>query len=157
VVTIDDFNVYELVNTDKPNHIHIYSNPRLGLFSGLEVFVNCGERPGVVNIPGGHSKIVYSDYEFLGDFLPFDITRKGHKMWYNIILSMNWVVSFSIATFNLLYALYNLDNCKVEGELGSDVEPIVEYVNRVAGRVENIGKDFFEAVENLKVLTTLFL
>lgn len=153
-VTLEDFNVYEIISTDKPSHIHIYSNSKQR-FSGIDVFVNCGEKPSVAKVLDGYSGIVYSDYEFLSDFLPFDITMKGHKMWYNIILSMNWVVSFSIATFNLLYALYNLDSYKVEGELGSDVGPVLEYINRVASRVKNMGRDFFEAVENLKLLGKL--
>jgi hypothetical protein len=154
VAIVKDFNIYKIVETDKPNHIHIYSNPRLG-FSGLEVFVNCGEKPSVINIPSGFSKIAYSDYEFLCDTLPFDITMKGYKMWYDIILSMNWVVSFSIATFNLLYALYNLNNCTVEGELGKDVGPVLEYVNNVANKAKKMGRNFFEAINNLRIVTTL--
>jgi hypothetical protein len=154
IVTLEDFNVYEIINTDKPNHIHIYSNSKRR-FSGIDVFVNCGEKPSVARVLDGYSGFVYSDYEFLSDFLPFDVTMKGHKMWYNIILSMHWAVSFSIATFNLLYALYNLDSCKVEGELGSDVEPVLEYVNRVSNRVKNMGRDFLEAIDNLRLLGNL--
>ncbi len=151
VVTLDIFDIYEIVNTEKPNHIHIYSSPRLGSIS-IDVFVNFGERKSVARILEEYPKFVRSDYEFLIDFLPFDISRKGHEMWYKTNLAISWVVSFSIATLSLLYALYNLDNCKIEGEVGGDVKPVMEYISRVANKVKNMGRDFYECIENLKVL-----
>jgi len=151
IITLKDFGTYKIVKRDRSDCLHIYFGVQQTL--SFEIVFNYGKRnQKVARFLRGEEEVIYSDYKFLTETLPFDFKGNKDATWFNVVIASYQLVSNSIAILTLLYTLYNLnDDIQVEGGKGHNQEAS-EYIRRLSSRIRDIGSDFFEALWNLQAM-----
>jgi hypothetical protein len=153
IVKFEDFNFHRVVMMENPNSINIYAGMRgiLG-FEVILIFPQIYAR-----ILREEESVMFSDYQFLVDNLPFNLEGKKDQVWFNVSIATHWVVSRLITVLTLIYNLCDLnDEVKIEGGKGQN-ERAKEYVYRVIEKVKGMGGNFLEVLDNLQFVGALIL
>jgi len=127
----------------------------------IELFANVGRTYYLIGTLGFEpmSKLIESSNNLL-EMLPYNLRKTTGNFLVDsenklrFVSSSYRIVSALIVTFTTIYALLNLGN-KVNvggGMYGGDA---IEYINYLAGKIKELGNDFYEVVENLKSLSTI--
>ncbi len=148
VITIEDFNTYDIVKVDKSQMIissdtkKILNIDLFTAYDGSKLLGSLTDNPGAV----------ISYYNRLSKFLPYDFNNKDYVFW--LIKYSHEVIPTSTAILTFLYTLYHLENVKITSYTDGD-EKAVEYITRLKEKLGTIGKDFDKAIENLGILGVL--
>jgi hypothetical protein len=150
IITLKDFNIYKVTEYEGNNCLHIHHGVRQAL--GFEIIFNYGKKSQkVAMFLRDEDEVMFSDYQLLTDTLPYNIESEKDSTWFNVSIASHWIASRSIAILTLLYTLYNLkEDMRIEGGQGQD-QKALEYVKRLTGRIKEVGNNFFEALDSLRV------
>jgi hypothetical protein len=153
IITLQDFNTYDIVNVNKA-HINIFSAVKMVL--SMELFLDEGSRlVGSLKFPTVDGTI--PDYQFLTEVLPFDFGNKVDDRFLSVYGSSHSVILTSSVILTFLYTMYNLDNGVKVVSNSDGNDKAIDYINKVRDRLEIIGKNFIEAIENLGILNAVLL
>jgi hypothetical protein len=158
IITIEDFNTYDIVKVERA-HINILSAVKTIL--SIDLFVDHFNRSFLVGtLKSPPTTEALPPYRYLTEVLPFDLSNEVDNRILNVVSSSLQVISFSTALLTFLYTMYNLDGGIEIVSIVSSTDRngrAIDYIYTVRNRLKVTGRNFIEAVENLRILHTVLL
>jgi hypothetical protein len=157
-VLYKDYNIYNFVKVISAN-INFLSEAKGKV--RIELLANTDKTFHSIGTLGLYtlSELVRDSNSIL-EMLPYNLKKKtgiylvDSENWLKFSSASYRIISSLIVTFTTIYALLNIGN-KIKVGGGMYGEDSIEYVNYLAGKLRELGDDFYKVIEKLRAFSTV--